>query len=107
VPENNGPTSGWTETRIQHFIDDGIEGTLVLGYKACGALAKTDSKKSKISKDISALANSEGGTPIYVVVESGHKPEKLDAGVDPREITKEWLEQVITGTFDRASTTRE
>ena len=59
----------WDEARVQQYIDDGIEESLNLDYKAAGALAKTDGKKKEITKDVSAMANSDGGIIIYGVTE--------------------------------------
>ena len=40
-----------------------IEENLHLDYKSAGALSKIDRKKDEITKDVSALANSDGGIP--------------------------------------------
>ena len=50
----------WDQARVQQYIDDGVEESLNLDYKAAGALAKTDGKRKEITKDVSAMANSEG-----------------------------------------------
>ncbi|MFL5738616.1 MAG: helix-turn-helix domain-containing protein [Flavisolibacter sp.] len=88
---------------IQSFINEGIEESLHLDYKAGDALQKTDSRKKEVSKDISAMANSAGGTIIYGIREFAspgkrHLPEKLDP-VDRSEFTREWLEQVINSNI--------
>ena len=46
----------WDQARVQQYIDDGIEESLNLDYKAAGALAKTDGKRKEITKDVSAMA---------------------------------------------------
>jgi hypothetical protein len=89
----------WSQTEIQQYIDSGVEESLTLEYKAADSLGKSDGKKKEITKDVSAMANSAGGTIIYGVKEFGddgkkHLPEKLDA-INRTEFTKEWLEQVI------------
>ncbi len=58
-----------------------------------------DAKKAEIVKDVSAFANSSGGTLIYGIAECQqrehrHRPEKIDP-VNRREFSKEWLEQII------------
>lgn len=94
----------WEKIDVGKLIIDGVEESLHLDYKACGALAKTDGKKKEISKDVSAFANSDGGVIIYGVKEfddpdKRHLPEKIEDGFDPPDISKEWLEQVITSNI--------
>jgi len=85
-----------TEKDIQELVDNDVAESLDLEYKACGALQKGDREKNEVSKDVSAFANSGGGTIIYGVVEENHKPIKLDDGYDQDDISREWLENVIT-----------
>jgi predicted HTH transcriptional regulator len=89
----------WTEDDLLALIRDGVEEGLDLEYKQCAALQKHDSQRREISKDVSAMANSAGGTIIYGIVEKGHLPIGLDLGFDPTDITKEWLEHVILDTI--------
>jgi hypothetical protein len=98
-------THEWTEADLQRYIDDGVEESLNLDYKAAGSLAKTEGKKAEITKDVSAFANSDGGVLIYgiaefTVVGKEHLPEKLDP-VNRREFSKEWLEQIINNIRPR------
>src|SRR5687767_12101490 len=85
---------GWTEERLLSLIAAKIEEGLTLDYKAAGALANIPVNKKEITKDISAFANSAGGTIIYGVTENGHLPGELDP-IDRGVTTKEWLESVI------------
>jgi hypothetical protein len=90
----------WTIEKLNQLIQDQIEESNVLDYKAADALAKTDGKKNEISKDVSAFANSNGGVIIYGIKEfdeksKAHLPEKIDP-VSRVDISKEWLEQVIS-----------
>jgi Putative DNA-binding domain len=89
----------WDEASLQRFINDEVEESLTLEYKASGSLDKDEKKKSEITKDVSALANSAGGLLIYGIREyqqpdKKHLPEKLDP-INRTQISKEWLEQVI------------
>jgi hypothetical protein len=91
--------SDWTKEKLESMIADGIEESLGVEYKAAGALAKDDDKKREITKDVSAFANSAGGVLIYGIAEHTdkarqHLPECLDP-VSRREISKEWLEQIV------------
>jgi hypothetical protein len=91
----------WKEEDIFRLIADKVEENINLDYKACDSLGKTDGKKNDISKDVSAFANSAGGTIVYGILEDKHVPTRVDVGYDPREITKEWLEQVINSKIQR------
>lgn len=84
----------WDEARVQQYIDDGIEESLNLDYKAAGALGKTDGKRREITKDVSAMANSDGGKIIYGLIEQNHLPGSIDP-VKRSDFSKEWLEHVI------------
>jgi Putative DNA-binding domain len=91
----------WRESDLLELIATSTKESLTLDYKASEALAGSDSKKNEISKDVSAIANSAGGTIIYGVVEDGHVPINIDRGVDRSSISKEWLEQVINSKIQR------
>src|SRR5580693_8252389 len=88
----------WTVGKIKECIVQQIEENIHLEYKAADALGKSEGKKNELAKDVSALANSDGGTIIYGVREfTGEKkylPEKIDP-VSRNDFSKEWLEQVI------------
>lgn len=81
---------------LEDLINNRIEEDLNLDYKASGALERSDKKANEISKDISAMANSDGGKIIYGITENEHLPEKIDP-INRDEISKEWLEQIIQG----------
>lgn len=92
----------WEEEDIEALIRDGVQESLTLDYKACGSLDRNNPKsKADLSKDVSAFANSAGGTLIYGVVEENHLPVRMDAGYDPVVITREWIEQVINSNIQR------
>jgi hypothetical protein len=94
------PAWEWTEQDILDLITNGVGEDLNLEYKWCDALLRTDRSKTEISKDVSSFANSAGGTIVYGVVDDKHVPTAIDEGHNPRgEITKEWLENVITSTI--------
>lgn len=85
----------WNEAELLRLVTDEVEESTTLDYKAADALAKN--KKDEITKDVSAMANTEGGLIIYGLKEHPHKKhvlEKLDP-VDRRMFSKEWLDQVI------------
>jgi hypothetical protein len=92
-------TVEWSEAALQQYIDDQTEETLTLDYKGADSLDRTDKKKTEITKDVSAMANSAGGLIIYGISEYNdpgkkHLPEALSS-VNRRAFSKEWLEQVI------------
>lgn len=88
--------SHWDEARVLALIENKTQESLTLDYKRSPSLDRTDSKRAELSKDVSAFANSAGGTLIYGMEEDGHLPTKMDGGYDPATITKEWLEDVLT-----------
>jgi predicted HTH transcriptional regulator len=80
---------------LQRLIDDEIQESLILEFKASASLSRESKARDELCKDVSAFANSAGGQIVYGVVEERHKPLMLDDGADP-VITKEWVEQVIS-----------
>lgn len=96
-------TDEWDEARIQEYVDNEVEESVTLDYKAAPALGKSDGKKKEISKDVSAMANSAGGRIIYGIrefqeEERAHLPQRIDP-IDRTEFSKEWLEQVINSNI--------
>jgi len=84
---------------LQSMITDCIEENIHLDYKAAGSLHNSDGKKSEIAKDVSAMANSDGGVIIYGISEYSesdkkHLPEKITP-INRTEFSKEWLENII------------
>lgn len=91
----------WTIEKIRELIADHEQETLQLEFKGKNALAKSAQAKQEISKDVSAFANSIGGTIIYGISEAREAPsyaESID-GVDSAEFSTEWLDQVITSNI--------
>ncbi|MCI0378779.1 MAG: ATP-binding protein [Gemmataceae bacterium] len=95
------PAWEWTEADLDALIANGVKESIELDYKKSEALGKTDGKKNEISKDVSAFANSAGGALVYGIEENGNIPTSVDAGIDPSDITKEWLDQVINSRIQR------
>lgn len=95
----------WTENRVLNFIDSEVEESLTLEYKSAEALGRSDYQKTEITKDVSAMANSAGGTLVYGIREHSdpdrrHLPEMITP-VDRSEYPREWLEQVINSIRPR------
>lgn len=93
-------SSHWDESRIMMLVAGQVEENSTLEYKRAAALDRSDSKKKiEITKDVSAFANSAGGTLIYGIAEGtgdhAHIPARIDP-IDRREYSKEWLEQMIS-----------
>ena len=91
----------WDEEDLLELVRAGTQESIELDFKESTSLQSTEKKKEEISKDVSAFANSAGGTLVYGVMEEKytHMATGIDAGCDPKEITKEWLEQVINSTI--------
>lgn len=85
----------YTYSDLEYLINNEVEENIHLDYKASGALSKEDPKRTEITKDVSAFANSDGGIIIYGLSEKDHKPGALSF-IDGSKLTKEWLENVIT-----------
>lgn len=79
---------------IEYLIRNEVEEDVHLDYKEKRALAKTDSARFDITKDVSAFANSDGGMLVYGIAEHDHKPKEISP-IDGRIFTKEWLENII------------
>jgi hypothetical protein len=97
-------TDTWNKKTLEAYIANGHEETLTLEYKGAAALEKTDAKRTEITKDVSAMANSAGGAIIYGIAEGRgdrrHLPDRLDP-VCRQDFSREWLEQVINSIRPR------
>jgi hypothetical protein len=95
-------TEEWNQDRIERkYIHAQAEESTTLEYKAADALGKSDGKKKEITKDVSAMANADGGIIIYGVTEQDkYLPGELDP-IDRTQFSKEWLEQVINNIRPR------
>lgn len=88
----------WNEEKLNSYIENQIEENINLDYKASGSLQNSEGKKTEISKDVSAFANSNGGIIIYGITERNegakYLPEKIDP-INRANFSKETLEQII------------
>lgn len=91
----------WNEEDLLNLVKTQTKESISLDFKRSASLQNTDPKKNEISKDVSALANAAGGTLLYGMEEDGFVAKRVDDGVDPKVITKEWLEQVINSRIQR------
>ena len=82
---------------LQRLVDEGLEESLTLDYKASPSLSRDGKGPEELCKDVCALANSAGGQLIYGIEEdkAAGKPSKLDDGVQDAKINKEWIEQIL------------
>lgn len=88
----------WNEAELQRFITDEVEESTTLDYKAAKSLGRNNKERDEITKDVSAMANADGGLIIYGLSENRerrHVVDKLDP-VDRSKLSKEWLDQVIS-----------
>lgn len=91
------PVEEWDLSDLEALIANGVQESLHLDYKASAALSTE--KKADISKDVSALANSDGGIIVYGIAEKDGEPNRIDAGSDLKKFNKDWLEQVISSNI--------
>ncbi len=93
-------TAALTEAYLLQLIADAEPESLTLEFKGAAALAKTETAKIDITKDVSAMANADGGRIIYGIAERRDgKQRGIASAVEPIDataITMEWLDQVIT-----------
>jgi hypothetical protein len=101
--------NNWDIAHLNSMISSKIEESNSLDYKAAGAFFGEDKKKrdvrTEITKDISAMANSNGGTIIYGIAECSdhakrHLPERIDP-ISRAQFSKEWLEHIISNIEPR------
>ncbi|MBO0324303.1 ATP-binding protein [Muricauda sp. CAU 1633] len=85
---------------LKSLIDNKIEESINLEYKRGESLAKTPVKKKELAKDISAMANADGGIIIYGMEEIDHVPIGFKY-VNGYDFTKESLDQIISTTIKR------
>ncbi|MGH9195057.1 MAG: AlbA family DNA-binding domain-containing protein [Acidimicrobiia bacterium] len=86
----------WELADIERLIGDRVQESLVLDYKASAALSKDSKAITDLSKDVSAFANSEGGTLVYGVSQDDENyPREIDGGYDRSVISPEWIGQVV------------
>jgi DNA-directed RNA polymerase subunit L len=82
-----------TKEELNYYIDNQVQESLHLDYKDSRAI--DNSKRDEIAKDVSAFANSDGGTIIYGIKEKDQLPLEIDTGVEHAKFSREWLEEVI------------
>ncbi len=88
----------WNENDLLEVVKAGTQESIELDFKESKALQNVRGQKDvryEISKDVSALANSAGGTLIYGMAEDGHVATGLDDGNDPN---------VVNSTYNTKST---
>ncbi|MGY3239959.1 putative HTH transcriptional regulator [Bradyrhizobium sp. USDA 4448] len=76
-----------TKADLQRLVDEALEESLTLDYKASAALSRDGKAPDELCKDVTALANSAGGQIIYGIEEDKltRKPSRVDEGVgDPK-----------------------
>ena len=96
----------WDESYILKRIEAGWEENLYVEFKSSESIVNKDEEaKKKLSKHVSAFANSDGGIIVFGICEAenasngGQNPGiagEIDYGFDPREVSKEWIEDVLT-----------
>ncbi|MBP8000895.1 MAG: ATP-binding protein [Chloroflexi bacterium] len=88
----------WNHTTLEQLIKDERQENQYLDYKAADSISSAESKKTDISKDISAMANASGGVIIYGIQEKQDN-KNLPGSIDPIDQTrysKDWLANVIS-----------
>ena len=91
-----------TITDVSALISNGVDESTILEYKS-GIDISNDSWKKEIAKDVSAMANANGGMIIYGVKEfddseKRHLPEKITP-IDSSKVSMETIMQVINSNI--------
>ncbi len=84
-----------TRADLEKLVEEGLQESLTLEYKASLALQKSSDARSELVKDVTALANSAGGQIIYGIRERNGVPQGVDVGVDAKTFSSEWIGQVL------------
>lgn len=82
-----------TIEELQSLVSNQVMESSSLEYKAAPAVAQVN--KDEIARDVSAMANADGGQIIYGMAEANHLPTGLDTGIDQKLFDGLWFEQVI------------
>lgn len=93
------PVNEWTKVDLAMLLAGEVRESLTLEYKQSAALGRESKHRNELSKDVSAFANSAGGTIVYGIVEKHQKPFSLDEGCDDTVVTREFIEQIINSTI--------
>ncbi|GGB98602.1 AlbA family DNA-binding domain-containing protein [Dyadobacter sediminis] len=88
----------FTEQDILSVIDSKLEESINIEFKSSGSLSFDSISKKEMSKDVAAMANSDGGIIFYGIKEIDHVASQLSF-INGREITKEWIENVLTSNI--------
>jgi len=78
---------------VERIVRLGLQESLYIEFKS-GRPNNVDKFKNDIAQDISAFANSDGGTLIIGIMEENHHPIGID-GVDEERFSRESLGQTI------------
>lgn len=87
-----------TKSELEQLVAEQAEENLQLEFKDARALNQHDNKKTEISKDVSAMANSAGGVIIYGIAEEAHHAGRITC-ISRRDFSKEWLDQIILSSI--------
>lgn len=98
----------WNKKTIEECIRTKMKESNSLEFKRAASLYnsidKCGSKSDEISKDVSAMANSNGGIIIYGIQEFNSGSDKCKAEgfdfVDSRNVSEEWIEQVVNSRIN-------
>jgi len=92
--------SEFNQIDIENIIFSRLEESVNIEFKASGALSDANMVKKEISKDVSAMANSDGGILIYGIEERNHVAFSTSF-IDGSQYPKEWLESIIIANIQQ------
>ena len=88
------PVEEWTEKDLQALLRDQKEENLRLAFRPREALSRDPDSKERVSRDVSSMANSEGGLIIYGIRSLAGMADRLDP-IDNAALPAAWLESLI------------
>lgn len=88
---------------VLDLVKHKAEENIYTEFKSGRALEKGSIKPHEIAKDVSAFANADGGRLFFGLDELDHRASSISY-VDGREVTKEYLEQIINDNIQRKIT---
>ena len=90
-----------TKADLQRLVDEGLEESLTLDYKASPSLSRDGRTPMALQRRVRPR-QSAGGQLIYGIEEdkAAGKPSKVDEGVTDPKITKEWIEQILNSKVE-------
>lgn len=97
----DGTGDVWDEKRILELVGASVGESLTMEYKRSAALSRDQRQMTEVTKDVSAMANSAGGTLIYGIAEDPTTKQLSLDPVDSSVCNRERLENLASQIHPR------